>query len=160
MKRIRDLHRQFLSLKRVTVRTFDPGEISGSYRMDKRLVFIEKRLEIVVGISGLQLAQLLELVDKGEINLVTSRDVLNKIWLTDMSAGAAVDALGLRQNNDAGEIEKLVRDIVAANPGPAADYRNGNEKVLSFFVGQLMKATKGKTNPKIAGDLIRKVLSE
>ena len=115
---------------------------------------------IVVGISGLQLAQRLELVDKGEINLVTSRDVLNKIWLTDMSAGAAVDALGLRQNNDAGEIEKLVRDIVAANPGPAADYRNGNEKVLSFFVGQLMKATKGKTNPKIAGDLIRKVLSE
>ena len=115
---------------------------------------------IVVGISGAQLAELLALVDKGEINLVSSRDVLDKIWLTDMSASAAVDALGLRQNNDAGEIEKLVRDIVAANPGPAADYRGGNEKVLSFFVGQLMKATKGKTNPKIAGDLIRKVLSE
>ena len=115
---------------------------------------------IVVGISGAQLAELLALVDKGEINLVSSRDVLDKIWQTDMSASAAVDALGLRQNNDAGEIEKLVRDIVAANPGPAADYRGGNEKVLSFFVGQLMKATKGKTNPKIAGDLIRKVLSE
>ena len=68
--------------------------------------------------------------------------------------------LGLRQNNDAGEIEKLVRDIIAANPGPANDFRNGNEKVLSFFVGQLMKATKGKTNPKIAGELVRKLLSE
>lgn len=115
---------------------------------------------IVVGITGMQLADLLALVEKGEINLVSSRDVLDKIWLTDMTASAAVDALGLRQNNDAGEIEKLVRDIVAANPGPADDYRKGNEKVLSFFVGQLMKATKGKTNPKIAGELIRKVLSE
>ena len=53
-----------------------------------------------------------------------------------------------------------MRDIIAANPGPADDFRKGNEKVLSFFVGQLMKATKGKTNPKIAGDLVRKLLSE
>lgn len=115
---------------------------------------------IVVGISGAQLAELLALVDKGEINLVSSRDVLDRIWLTDETPSAAVDALGLRQNNDEGEIEKLVRDIVAANPGPADDFRKGNEKVLSFFVGQLMKATKGKTNPKIAGELVRKVLSE
>ena len=91
---------------------------------------------------------------------MSSRDVLDRIWLTDKAPSAAVDELGLRQNNDEGEIEKLVRDIVAANPGPADDYRKGNEKVLSFFVGQLMKATKGKTNPKIAGELIRKVLSE
>lgn len=115
---------------------------------------------IIVGISGTQLAELLALVDKGEINLVSSRDVLDRIWLTDEAPSAAVDALGLRQNNDEGEIEKLVRDIVAANPGPADDFRKGNEKVLSFFVGQLMKATKGKTNPKIAGELVRKVLSE
>lgn len=115
---------------------------------------------IVVGISGAQLAELLALVDKGEINLVSSRDVLDRIWLTEETPSAAVDALGLRQNNDEGEIEKLVRDIVAANPGPADDFRKGNEKVLSFFVGQLMKATKGKTNPKIAGELVRKVLSE
>ncbi len=115
---------------------------------------------IVVGISGVQLAELLALVEKGEINLVSSRDVLDKIWLTGTTPSEAVDKLGLRQNNDAGEIEKLVRDIIAANPGPAEDYRKGNEKVLSFFVGQLMKATKGKTNPKIAGELVRKVLSE
>ena len=115
---------------------------------------------IIVGISGTQLAELLALVDKGEINLVSSRDVLDRIWLTEETPSAAVDALGLRQNNDEGEIEKLVRDIVAANPGPADDFRKGNEKVLSFFVGQLMKATKGKTNPKIAGELVRKVLSE
>ena len=115
---------------------------------------------VTVGVTGAQLFDILSLVEKGEINLVASRDVLDKIWQTDMSASEAVDKLGLRQNNDAGEIEKLVRDIIAANPGPADDFRNGNEKVLSFFVGQLMKATKGKTNPKIAGDLVRKLLSE
>ena len=115
---------------------------------------------VTVGVTGAQLSDILSLVEKGEINLVASRDVLDKIWQTDMSASEAVDKLGLRQNNDAGEIEKLVRDIIAANPGPADDFRKGNEKVLSFFVGQLMKATKGKTNPKIAGDLVRKLLSE
>ena len=115
---------------------------------------------VVIGISGVQLAELIALVEKGDINLVSSRDVLDKIWMTAMTPPAAVSELGLKQNNDAGEIEKLVRDIIAANPGPAADFRKGNEKVLSFFVGQLMKATKGKTNPKIAGELVRKVLSE
>lgn len=115
---------------------------------------------ITVGISSAQLADILMLVEKGEINLVASKDVLDKIWQNDMTAGEAVDKLGLRQNNDAGEIEKLVRDIIAANPGPADDFKKGNEKVMSFFVGQLMKATKGKTNPKIAGELVRKILSE
>ena len=115
---------------------------------------------VTVGVSGVQLAELLALVEKGELNLVASRNVLDRIWQTDVSASAAVDELGLRQNNDTGEIEKLVRDIVAENPGPAEDFRKGNEKVLSFFVGRLMKATKGKTNPKIAGDLVRKILSE
>ena len=115
---------------------------------------------VTVGVSGVQLAELLALVEKGELNLVASRNVLDRIWQTDVSASAAVDELGLRQNNDTGEIEKLVRDIIAENPGPAEDFRKGNEKVLSFFVGRLMKATKGKTNPKIAGDLVRKILSE
>lgn len=115
---------------------------------------------ITVGVNSTQLFDILALVEKGEINLVSSRDVLDKIWLTDESATKAVDELGIRQNNDSGEIEKLVRDIIAANPGPSNDYKNGNTKVLSFFVGQLMKATKGKTNPKIAGELVTKILSE
>ncbi len=114
---------------------------------------------ITVGVTAKQLAEILALVDKGEINLVASKDVLDKIWQSGMSASEAVDALGLRQNNDVGEIEKLVRDIISANPGPAQDFRNGNEKVLSFFVGQLMKATRGKINPKIAGELVRKLLT-
>ena len=115
---------------------------------------------ITVGVTSAQLAELLTLVEKGEINLVASKDVLDKIWLSDMTPTAAVEQLGLRQNNDADEIEKLVRDIIAKNPGPADDFRRGNDKVMSFFVGQLMKATKGKTNPKIAGELVRKLLSE
>lgn len=73
---------------------------------------------VTVGVSGVQLAELLALVEKGELNLVASRNVLDRIWQTDVSASAAVDELGLRQNNDTGEIEKLVRDIVAENPAP------------------------------------------
>lgn len=115
---------------------------------------------ITVGISGDQLYDILTLVEKGEINLVASKDVLDYIWLTDKKAAEAVEKLGLKQNNNTEEIEQLVRQIIAENPGPANDYRNGNEKVLSFFVGRLMKATKGKTNPKIAGELVQKILSE
>ena len=113
---------------------------------------------ITVGVSPSQLIEILALVESGEINLVTSKEVLDKIWLSGTTASKAVDELGLRQNNDSDEIEKLVREIIDANPVPVSDYRNGNEKVMSFFVGQLMKATKGKTNPKIAGELIKKIL--
>jgi aspartyl-tRNA(Asn)/glutamyl-tRNA(Gln) amidotransferase subunit B len=60
--------------------------------------------------------------------------------------------------SDAGEIEKIVTDVLASNPQQLADYRGGKEALFGFFVGQVMKVSKGKANPKVAGELLREKL--
>ena len=76
--------------------------------------------------------------------------------------GDEVDALietrGLKQMSDAGELEKLVDDVLAANPKNVEEYRAGNGKALNALVGQIMKASQGKANPQQVNDLLRKKL--
>ncbi len=114
--------------------------------------------DVVVGINAKQLNDILSLVGDGTISLVASKQVLDDIWLSDKSAKESVEKLGLKQNNDSGEIESILRGIIDANPKVVADYRAGNEKVTAFFVGQVMKATKGKSNPKVVNELLVKLL--
>lgn len=114
--------------------------------------------DVTVGISGSQLAEILKLVEDNVISLAASKEVLDKIWLTDESAEQAVEKLGLRQNNDSGEIEAVVQKVIDDNPKVVADYMSGNDKVTAFFVGQVMKATKGKSNPKIVNEVLAKLL--
>lgn len=114
--------------------------------------------DVTIGVSAKQLAEILALVEAGTVSLAATRDVLDRIWLTDETATAAVDALGLKQNNDSGEIEAVLKQIIEANPKVVADYKAGNGKVVAFFVGQAMKATKGKANPKIINELLPKLI--
>jgi aspartyl-tRNA(Asn)/glutamyl-tRNA(Gln) amidotransferase subunit B len=71
-----------------------------------------------------------------------------------------VEEKGLVQISDSSELESVARAIIADNPGPAADFRAGKEKALGFLVGQMMKATKGKANPKMANEIIRSELAK
>ncbi len=114
--------------------------------------------DVVVGINAEQLNDILTLVGDGTVSLVASKQILDDIWLTDKSAKESVEKLGLKQNNDSGEIEAVLKGIIDANPKVVADYRAGNEKVTAFFVGQVMKATKGKSNPKVVNELLVKLL--
>ena len=66
---------------------------------------------------------------------------------------------GFEQISDAGAIEKIVDDVIAGNEGQVTDYRNGNEKLFGFFVGQVMKVTGGKANPAQVNDLLKKKLA-
>lgn len=114
--------------------------------------------DVTVGVTPAQLAELLRLVDENEVSLAATKEVLDRIWCGDETPAAAVEALGLKQNNDTGEIEAIVQQIIDANPKVVADYRGGNTKVTAFFVGQVMKATKGKSNPKIVNEVLSKLL--
>lgn len=117
--------------------------------------------DVDLGIDGQTLYQLLALVDDGTLSLAAaSKEVLGFIWKKDIAPLTAVEKLGLKQMNDTDEIEAAVRAVIEANPKSVAEYKNGSEKVLAFFVGQVMKATKGKCNPKLAGELVIKNLSE
>ena len=119
---------------------------------------IEGSEDIEIRVSPKQLAGILELVEQGALSLAASRAVLDKIWGTSEEPKKATESLGLVQVNDAGEIEAVVKGIIDANPRAAAEYRAGNAKTAAFFVGQAMKATQGKCNPKMVGDILERLL--
>ena len=78
---------------------------------------------------------------------------------TGQDPGQIVEEKGLKQITDTGAIEKIIDDIIAANPGQVADYRSGKDKLFGFFVGQAMKQTQGKANPDIINELLKKKLA-
>lgn len=106
------------------------------------------------------LAELLTLVEKGTISISMAKDVFGEMFETGRPAVQIVEEKGLAQISDAEELSQIVGDVIAANPEPVADYRAGKEQALRFLVGQVMKATSGKANPRLANDLLREQLSE
>jgi aspartyl-tRNA(Asn)/glutamyl-tRNA(Gln) amidotransferase subunit B len=81
------------------------------------------------------------------------------MWLEGRDADAIIEAQGLRQITDAGAIEKMIDEVLAANPRQLADYRSGKDKLFGFFVGQVMKATGGKANPAQLNELLKSKLA-
>jgi aspartyl-tRNA(Asn)/glutamyl-tRNA(Gln) amidotransferase subunit B len=107
-----------------------------------------------------QLAGLIGRVLDGTINNKTAKEVFAALWKGEgASADAVIEARGLRQISDAGAIEKLIDEVLAANPGPVAEFRAGKEKAFNSLVGQAMKATRGKANPQQVNEVLRRRLS-
>lgn len=106
-----------------------------------------------------QLAQTLKLIDEGTINITVGQNVFEEVFKTGQDPSDIVAAKGLTQISDTGELRKMIMQIVADNPKPVADYQGGNKKALTFFVGQVMKATKGKANPKVVNEIVREELN-
>ncbi len=111
-------------------------------------------------VSAAQLAGLIARVLDGTINLKTGKEVFAALWKGEgASADAIIDARGLKQISDAGAIEKLIDEVLAANPKPVAEFKAGNEKAFNSLVGQAMKATKGKANPAQVNEILRRKLA-
>ena len=100
------------------------------------------------------LAELLALIDKGTISGKIAKTVFDEMWQTGKRPEEIVAEKGLVQVSDTGEIEKIIDEIMAANMGQVEEYRGGKEKVFGFFVGQVMRASKGKANPAVVNDLL------
>lgn len=109
-------------------------------------------------ISEEALAALLALVDDGTINGKIAKDVLEAMVTTGKSPKRIVEERGLAQVTDTGAIEKTVREVVEKSPKELERYRAGKTSVLGFFVGQVMKATRGTANPAIVNDILKRVL--
>jgi aspartyl-tRNA(Asn)/glutamyl-tRNA(Gln) amidotransferase subunit B len=104
------------------------------------------------------LAGLIALVDKGTISNAIAKDIFAKMYDTGRSADEIVTAEGLAQNNDEGALVAIIRDVIANNADAAAQYRAGQQKTFGFLVGQVMKGSGGKANPKLANELLRREL--
>jgi len=111
-------------------------------------------------VSASQLAGLIGRVLDGTINNKTAKEVFAALWKGEGdSADAIIESRGLRQISDSGAIEKLIDEVLAANPGPVAEFRAGKEKAFNSLVGQCMKATRGKANPQQVNEILRRRLS-
>ena len=111
-------------------------------------------------ISASQLAGMLRRITDKTISGKIAKQVFEAMWDGSGDADTIIDKRGLKQVTDTGAIEKLVDVAIANNPKQLQDYRNGKEKLLGFFVGQVMKASKGKANPAQVNILLKKKLSE
>jgi aspartyl-tRNA(Asn)/glutamyl-tRNA(Gln) amidotransferase subunit B len=130
-------------------------------------IMSESLRDWVRGISGITywqvtpmaLAQLLALVDEGTISGKIAKMVFEDMKATGKMPEAIVREKGLAQISDAGALEAQAREILAAHPKEVADYQAGKTKVMGFFVGQLMRQTKGQANPQLANEIFKKLLS-
>ena len=106
------------------------------------------------------LARLLTLVEKGTISGKLAKTVFEDMVTTGLDPEAIIKEKGLAQISDASALEALAREIITAQPKEAADYRAGKTKIMGFFVGQLMKQTKGQANPQLANEIFQRLLGQ
>ncbi|MGI5911442.1 MAG: Asp-tRNA(Asn)/Glu-tRNA(Gln) amidotransferase subunit GatB [Syntrophomonadaceae bacterium] len=104
------------------------------------------------------LIKLLTLIDKGSISGKMAKSVFAEMFITGKEPEAIIKDKGMAQISDEPTLMKLIEETLTANPGVVEDYRNGKEKAFGFFVGQIMKATKGQANPAIVNNLLKQRL--
>ena len=106
-----------------------------------------------------QLAGLIERIHDNTISGKIAKEVFEAMWAGEGTADEIIEARGLKQITDTSEIEAIVDEVIANNPSQVEEYRGGKEKVIGFFVGQVMKATGGKANPGAVNKLLKDKLS-
>jgi len=106
------------------------------------------------------LAELLGRIESGGITAATGKKVFAQMFDTGKSAADIIASEGLAQLSDTGAIEKVAREVVAKSPENVAKYRAGNEGVFKFFVGQVMRETRGQANPQLVNEILKRVLAE
>jgi aspartyl-tRNA(Asn)/glutamyl-tRNA(Gln) amidotransferase subunit B len=106
-----------------------------------------------------ELASLIAKVESGEINAATGKKVFARMFETGKPAGEIIAAEGFSQVSDTGEIERWCREVIEKNPDNVAKYRAGNEGVFKFFVGQVMRASRGQANPQTVNDTLKRLLA-
>ena len=107
-----------------------------------------------------RLAGMIKMIEAGVISIKIAKTVFEEMYTSGKNAETIVGEQGLVQVSDTGAIEKVIDEVIKANPGQHADYKSGKEKLFGYFVGQVMKASKGKANPDMVNQLLKKKLSE
>ena len=104
------------------------------------------------------LAAMIALIEDGTISGKMGKEVLAGMFESGRPPRAIIEEKGLVQISDSAELEAIVRGILENNPAQVEEFKGGKQKVLGFFVGQIMKATQGKANPKMVNELLRRML--
>ncbi|MEE8118741.1 MAG: Asp-tRNA(Asn)/Glu-tRNA(Gln) amidotransferase GatCAB subunit B, partial [Gammaproteobacteria bacterium] len=109
-------------------------------------------------VTPAMLAGMLKRILDNTISGKIAKDVFETMWQGEGVADEIIEKKGLKQITDTGALESIIDEVIAANPQQLEQYRAGKDKLLSFFVGQVMQKTKGKANPGQVNELLRKKL--
>ncbi len=109
-------------------------------------------------VSAVQLGELVALIHKGELSGKLAKDIFPKMFESGEAPSVIMDREGLRQISDTGALDRIVDQVLDANPKQIEQYRNGKTSVFGFFVGQVMKASRGQANPGAVNELLKKKL--
>ncbi len=126
------------------------------------LVELQSRLEGDITTSPVNAKKLAELIKRIEDKTISgkgAKELLDYLMQHDEAVDSAIEKLGLKQVSDMGAIEKMVDEVLAANEDKVAEYKAGKEKLFGFFVGQVMKASKGSANPQAVNEILKQKLS-
>lgn len=130
---------------------FMMGEIA-AYLKENHIEITETKL------TPENLAELISLIEKGTISNNIGKQILIEMMEDGTKASVIVEKKGLSQITDEGAIKEIVQKVIDANPNQVEAYKNGKTNLLGFFVGQVMKETKGRANPKTVNDLIKEII--
>jgi aspartyl-tRNA(Asn)/glutamyl-tRNA(Gln) amidotransferase subunit B len=111
-------------------------------------------------ISPEQLCQLVAKIPAGSVSSTSAKEVLGEMFKTGTDSDDIIEERGLSQISDSGELEATIIDVINSNAQAVSDYKAGKDTALKFLVGQVMRATKGRANPVLAGELLQKKLDE
>lgn len=139
-----------------------PSKQTANWLMgDLQALLSEHKIEIDEGkISPERLAELVALIEDGTISGKIAKGVLIDMFESGGSPKEIVTAKGLIQISDRGELESLIRQVLDDNPGPVNDVKTGKGKAMGFLVGQVMKASRGKGNPKLVNEVLDDLMKE
>jgi len=137
----------------------EPKEVS-NWLMGDILRLMKEPESDEIPVPAAKLATLCTRVAEGVISRSAGKTVLETLFSEGGEVDAVIEKLGLKQVSDAGALESVVEKVLADNPQSVADFKAGKEKALGHLMGQVMRATKGKANPQVVNELLRKKLSE
>jgi len=124
------------------------GDLAGALKADNKEITESP-------VSSEQLGELLAFVAKGEISNKLAKDVFEKMFTTGDSAGAIIEREGLKQISDTSALDKIIDEVITANPKQVEQYKSGKTQVVGFLVGQIMKASKGQANPALVSQMLK-----
>jgi len=111
-------------------------------------------------VNAEQLGELFDLIKEGTISGRTAKEVFEEMFTKGGNAGDIVDAKGLKQISNTDELESMAKNIIEENPDQVSKFKNGNEKLFGWFVGQMMKSTGGTANPKVVNEILKNLLNK
>ena len=116
--------------------------------------------EPTIQISAKNFVNLINMFQNKEISINNARVLLERVWETDEDVVSLAEELGLKQDNSEDSAKEFVLKAIEENPNAVADYKSGNQKAITFLMGQVMKMSKGKVNPQIVGKLLSEELNK